>query len=182
MLNPYDGAEAAVFAYRIFLVLSLPVCAWVVWSDLKFMKIPNRSVVLLLAIYAVAGFLLIPVDVWLWRWLSFAVVLAIGFGLNAVAGVGAGDVKFAAAAAPFFFQRLEHMHLIVILLLSFLLGAFAAHRILRAIPAVRRLTPDWKSWTSKKFPMGLALVGTFLAYLTLLAFPSLLDTFQGATG
>lgn len=182
MLNPYDGTEAVTFAYRIFLLLSLPVCGWVVWSDLKFMKIPNKSVYAILAIFVVAGLLLIPVDVWLWRWASFAVVLVIGFVLNAVAGIGAGDVKFAAAIAPFFFQRLEHAHITVILLLSFLLGAFAAHRLLRAIPAVRALTPDWKSWTSKKFPMGLALVGTFLAYLTLLAFPTLLGPVQGATG
>ncbi|MDI3336532.1 prepilin peptidase [Defluviimonas aestuarii] len=178
MLNPYDGTEAVTFAYQVFLVLCLPVCAWVAWSDLKFMKIPNKAVYTLAAIFAVAGLLLIPFDIWVWRWLSLVVVLVIGFVLNAVAGVGAGDVKFASAAAPFFFQRLDHAHLIVILLAAFLLGAFATHRLLRAIPAVRAMTPDWISWTHKKFPMGLALVGTLLAYLTLLAFPTL----QGATG
>ena len=99
-------------------------------------------------------------------------MLAIGFVLNAIANVGAGDAKFAAAAAPFFFPA--HLPIILPLFAAFLLGAFAAHRLLRAIPAVRRATPDWVSWSRKDFPMGLALVGTFVTYLALLAFPSIL--------
>ncbi len=173
MLNPFEGPEAVTFAYRIFLLLCLPVCAWVAWSDLKTMKIPNKAVLAILAIFAVAGILLIPFDFWVWRWASFAVVLAIGFVLNAIAHVGAGDVKFAAAAAPFVVQRLEHLQIVLILLAAFLLGAFAAHRLLRAIPAVRAATPDWVSWTRKDFPMGIALVGVLLAYLAYMAFPGL---------
>ena len=45
------------------------------------------------------------------------------------------------------------------------LGAFASHRIMRAIPAFRRATPDWASWTHADFPMGLALAGTLIFYL-----------------
>ena len=45
------------------------------------------------------------------------------------------------------------------------LAAFAAHRGMRAIPAIRRAAPDWKSWTSAKFPMGLALSGMLVFYL-----------------
>ncbi|MCV2871704.1 prepilin peptidase [Defluviimonas sp. WL0050] len=179
MLNPYAGPEAVAFAYRIFLVLCVPVCAWVAWSDLKYMKIPNKAVYALVGIFAVAGILLVPFDIWLWRWLSLVVVLVIGIVLNAVAGVGAGDAKFAAAAAPFFVQSVNDARQAAILLAAFLLGAFASHRLLRAIPAVRAMTPDWVSWTHAKFPMGLALVGTFLTYLTLLAFSTF---FQGPTG
>ena len=60
------------------------------------------------------------------------------------------------------------------------LGAFAAHRILRAIPAVRALPPDWVSWKRKDFPMGLALVGTFVTYMVLMAFPSLYSALLGS--
>lgn len=172
MLNTYTGQEAITFAYTIFLVICLPLGAWVAWSDLKTMKIPNKAVIALLAIYAVVGILVFPLETWLWHWLNFAVVLAIGFILNAVANVGAGDAKFAAAAAPFFFAA--HLPIILPLFAAFLLGAFATHRLLRAIPAVRRATPDWVSWSRKDFPMGLALVGTFITYLALLAFPSIL--------
>lgn len=172
MLNTYTGQEAITFAYLVFFVICLPLGAWVAWSDLKTMKIPNKAVIALLAIYAVVGILVFPFEIWLWHWLNFAVVLAIGFVLNAVANVGAGDAKFAAAAAPFFFPG--HLPIVLPLFAAFLLGAFAAHRLLRAIPAVRRATPDWVSWSRKDFPMGLALVGTFVTYLALLAFPSIL--------
>src|SRR5690606_25612212 len=99
MLNPYPptSPEAVAFAYRVFLLLCLPICAWVAWSDLKFMKIPNKAVMAVVAVFAVAGFVLMPAEYWLWRWVSFIAVLAIGFALNIAANVGAGDAKFAAA-------------------------------------------------------------------------------------
>ena len=184
MLNPFPSTspEAVVFAYRVFLVLCLPICAWVAWSDLKFMKIPNKAVMAIVAIFAFAGFALMPADYWLWRWVNLVVVLAIGFVLNIAANVGAGDAKFAAAAAPFFAQKLDDLQHALMFLAAFLLGAFAAHRLMRAIPAVRAATPDWVSWQRKDFPMGLALVGTFIAYLVLMAFPGVHAALHGAIG
>lgn len=180
MFNPYPitSPEAVAFAYAIFLLFCLPICAWVAWSDLKTMKIPNNAVFALLAVFFFAGLALIPLEFWLWRWVNLVVVLVIGFFLNAVANVGAGDAKFAAAAAPFVAQRLDHLQIVLILFAAFLLGAFAAHRLLRAIPAVRSLAPDWVSWNRKDFPMGLALVGTLLTYLILMAFPSVMMAIQ----
>ena len=151
----------------VFLVLVTPICAWVAWSDLKTMKIPNSAVLSLLAVYVLAGPFLLPFDIWLWRWSHFAVVLAFGFLLNAVAHFGAGDAKFGAAMAPFF--ALAHMNLVVMLLAAFLLGAFVAHRSIRAVPALRKLAPDWVSWGRADFPLGLALVGTLWAYLAQVA-------------
>lgn len=181
MFNPYPitSAEAVAFAYAIFLLFCLPICAWVAWSDLKTMKIPNNAVFALLSVFFFAGLALIPLDFWLWRWVSLVVVLVIGFVLNAVANVGAGDAKFAAAAAPFVAQRLDHLQIVLLLFAAFLLGAFAAHRLLRAIPAVTSLAPDWVSWKRKDFPMGLALVGTLISYLILMAFPSVMMAIQG---
>ncbi len=175
MLNPFLGVggaatpEAAAFAYLVLLVLALPVCIWVAWSDLARMKIPNVAVGALLAVFAVAGFLLIPFDFWIWRWLNLIVVLAIGFALFAFAGWGAGDAKFAAAAAPFVGQSMADIQMALLILAVFMLGALGFHRGLRAIPAVRRATPGWKSWTSAKFPLGLALSGALVAYLALKA-------------
>lgn len=165
-------------AYLALLVFTLPVCAWVCWSDLKTMKIPNTAVMAMAGIFLVIGLLVFPFEPWAWRWLNLVVVLAIGFLLNAIANVGAGDAKFAAAAAPFI--SVSHLQLVLPLFAAFLLGAFAAHRILRAIPAVRALTPDWVSWKRKDFPMGLALVGTFVTYMVLMAFPSLYNALLGS--
>lgn len=161
-----DGDTGAL----VLLVAVLPVCAWVVWSDLRTMKIPNRANLVILGIFFFVGLMVLPLDVWAWRWLNFVVVLAIGFVLNAIANVGAGDAKFAAAAAPYF--NPAALPLVLPLFAAFLLGAFAAHRLMRAIPLVRRMTPDWVSWTRKDFPMGVALVGTFVTYLALTAFPT----------
>ena len=163
--------------YLALLIPVLPVCAWVAWSDLKMMKIPNMAVLALMAIFLVVGAAVLPFENWLWRWLHFGVILAIGFVLNAVANVGAGDAKFAAAAALYI--RAADAAIVMILFAAFLLGAFFGHRLLRAIPAVRRATPDWLSWTSQKFPMGLALVGTLVAYMALMAFPVLRTYLDG---
>lgn len=64
MLNPYPptSPEAVAFAYKVFLLLCLPICAWVAWSDLKFMKIPNKAVMAVVAVFAFAGFVLIPAE------------------------------------------------------------------------------------------------------------------------
>lgn len=166
-------------AYAALLVFVLPICAWVAWSDLKTMKIPNKAVLALLAVYFFVGLAVIPLEPWLYRWGNLVGVLAIGFILNAIANVGAGDAKFAAAAAPFVAQRIDHLQLVLILFAAFLLGAFAAHRILRSIPAVTAMAPDWVSWKRKDFPMGLALVGTLLTYLALMAFPAAMIAIQG---
>ncbi|MGB3147603.1 MAG: prepilin peptidase [Paracoccaceae bacterium] len=153
--------------HLILLVAMLPICLWVSLSDLKTMKIPNKSVLATVAVFAVVGILVLPLDVWAWRWVNLVVILLIGLVLNAAANVGAGDVKFAAAAAPFFAPQL--LGLILPLFAACLLGAFFGHRLMRAIPAVRRASPDWVSWTRKDFPMGIALVGTLVAYLVLLS-------------
>ena len=148
-----------------FRVLTAPILFLAVWQDLKRMKLPNVLCAAVLAVYVVAGPFVLPIDVWLWRWINLGVVLAVGFVLFAVANVGAGDVKMAAAMAPF--VAAGDAAAVMQLFAAFLLAAFFSHRALRAIPAVRRLAPDWVSWTRRDFPMGLAIVGTFAAYLGL---------------
>ncbi len=56
---------------------------------------------------------------------------------------------------------------------AILVAAFITHRLFRAIPAMRSVTGDWESWTSKKFPMGLALGASLAFYL-------LIGIFNGA--
>lgn len=149
----------------IFLILITPICAWVIWTDLKFMKIRNKAVLALLAVFVLAGPFLLPPDAWAWRLAHVPVVLAVGVFLNMIAHFGMGDAKFAAAAAPFF--PLEALSAAFLLLAAFLLGAFAAHRLFRAIPAVRAAAPDWVSWQRADFPLGLALVGTLWTWVAL---------------
>lgn len=143
----------------------LPLSFWVAWSDLARMKIPNRSVLLLIGIYLVLGPIALPFDIYLWRLAGAAGVFVTGVIIYTFGGIGAGDIKFAAAMAPFF--DWGDLSIILYLFAAVLLGAVATHRIARRIPAVRRLAPDWKSWEDHRFPMGLALTGTLAIYLLL---------------
>lgn len=149
-----------------FLPFVVPICLFVAWSDMKFMRIPNKTVLVLVGVFAIVGLIALPLGDYAWRWVHLLVVLGIGFVVASLGLVGAGDAKFAAAMAPFI--ALGDLRLVLVLFAAILLGAFVTHRTARAIPAMRRATPDWESWSRKKdFPMGLALGTTLVFYLVL---------------
>jgi prepilin peptidase CpaA len=145
-----------------FLPFTLPIAIWVAWSDMKFMKIPNKAVLALLLVYLLVGLFVFPLKVYGWGWALAAILLLIGFIATSVGLTGAGDAKFAAAMAPFF--ATADIRLVLALFAACLLGAFASHRVLKFVPAYRAASADWESWTRKDFPMGLALSGTLLFY------------------
>ena len=149
----------------VFLIATLPVAIWVAWSDMASMTIPNTAVIALVAVFAVAGMLVLPLHEYLWRYGHLVLVLAIGFVLNLTGAIGAGDAKFAAAMAPFI-PSAEAAPFMVFFA-AVLLSAFATHRLFRAIPAIRRGFPGWESWTRRDFPMGFALSGALIGYLGL---------------
>ena len=154
------GVDPATILW--FLPVILPVAIWVSWSDMKFMKIPNKAVTVLAAGYAVLGLLILPLSVWLWGFALMAGMLGIGFVANLAGLIGAGDAKFAAAMAGYFVG--SDLSAVLALFAACLLGAFCAHRLLGQIPAFRRAATGWESWSRRDFPMGLALAGTLLFY------------------
>lgn len=149
----------------VFLPFVVPIGIWVAWNDMKFMKIPNRAVIALFGVFVFLGLLTLPFETYVWRWVAAIAVLAVGFVLNMARAMGAGDAKFLAAMAPY--ADPQDFNLLVMLMASMLLAAFATHRLFRAIPAVRARFPDWESWSHPKFPMGLALGTTITLYLVL---------------
>ena len=84
-----------------FLPFVVPLCLWVMWSDLSAMRIPNVAVLTLAAIFLVVGLIALPWADYPWRLLTMIVVLVLMFGANVIGVMGAGDSKFIAAAAPF---------------------------------------------------------------------------------
>lgn len=162
------SASAAI----CFLPPVLLVCLWVCFTDMKYMRILNKAVITLFAIFVLVGPFVLPFDDYAWRYVQMLAVLVAGIALNAGGAVGAGDAKFAAAAAPF--VHIGDLRFVMALFAATLLAAFVSHRVVRASP-LRKLAPDWKSWESgSRFPMGLALAGTLGLYL-------LLGTLYGAT-
>lgn len=146
-----------------FLPFALAIGIWVSWSDMKFMKIPNKAVLALAAVWLVVGIFVMPIDLWLWGWGLGAAVLVVGFFATIAGLIGAGDAKFAAAMAPFFVTA--DPRLVMALFAACLLGAFVSHRALRLVAPFRAATADWASWTNKDFPMGLALSGMLICFL-----------------
>ena len=132
---------------------------------MKFMKIPNKAVIALTVVFLLIGLIAVPLADYPWRLLHLVVVLGIGFILNLGGLIGAGDAKFAAAMAPF--VTYGDVGWFMVLFACVLVAAFITHRLFRRIPAITTRTPEWVSWTSKKFPMGMALGGSLASYLAL---------------
>ncbi len=135
---------------------------------MKFMKIPNKAVIALFVVFVVVGLIALPFEEYPWRFLHLVVVLLAGFILNMVGAIGAGDAKFAAVMAPFF--AIGDLRQLLVIFTVVLIAAFFTHRMFRMVPWVRDLTPNWESWDSDSFPMGLALGATLTFYLGLGAF------------
>lgn len=155
----YISASAALW----FLPFVLPICFWVAWSDLRYMKIPNKAVMTLFGVYLLVGLVALPFDVYTWRLLHLLVVLVVGIALNAIGALGAGDAKFAAVAAPFI--AIGDLKTLLFILAATLIFGYAIHRIAK-YTALRKLAPDWVSWTREgKYPMGLSLGGALALYL-----------------
>lgn len=155
----------------ILLVPVLIISIWAAVSDLKRMKIPNKAVLALAAVWPLLGWLAVPTwTAWFWGFALMAIVFVVGYLIYATGTLGAGDAKFAAAMAPIFVGA-DVVRLLV-LIASCLFGALIVHRIMRAIPAVRRMTPDWQSWTERRyFPLGFALSGIVVIYLVAAIWP-----------
>jgi prepilin peptidase CpaA len=158
-----------VYAAWLLLVAALPISAYVAWSDMKAMKIPNVAVYALVGAFVILGALTLPFDDYLWRYSHLAVILLIGIMLNAAGLMGAGDAKFAAAAAPFI--AFSDGKAMIVIYIGCFLGCYALHRIAKFSP-IHKLAPDWQSWDAgKRFPMGFALGTTLVVYLLICAFP-----------
>ena len=161
-LVPDSLAIPKTVALWLFLI-SLPVSVWAAWNDMRAMKIPNMSVVVLTLLFVAVAPFLMPLNVFGWQMLQLVVVLVIGILMNAGGLIGAGDAKFAAAAAPYIY--FDDLRFLILLFAATLLAAVAVHRGAKISP-LRKLAPEWESWKRHgDFPMGLALGGTLSLYL-----------------
>lgn len=158
-----DFSHPTVTQALFLLPVLLPIALWVTWSDLKFMKIPNTAVLATFAAWVVLGWPAVGMEGWLWGFAILGITLVCTFIGNLAGLFGAGDAKFAAAIAPVFV--FGDWMVILTLYVVCSIAALLAHRVMRSIPAVRQATPDWKSWTSNKFPFGMALSAMVVFYL-----------------
>jgi len=157
--------EITSLSALVLAIPAIPLSLYTCWSDLRGMRIPNVTVLMLAGAFLVLGPFVLPFDTYLWRLVQLVVMLLLGIIANAGGLVGAGDAKFVAAAAPY--VAAGDLRFLLALFAANLLAAFATHRLARHTP-LRRLAPDWESWDrGRDFPMGLALGGTLSIYLLL---------------
>ena len=155
----------------ILLVPVLPIAIWAAASDMKRMKIPNKAVLAMAAVWPLLGWLAVPTwAAWFWGFALMGIVLVIGYLMWSTMQFGGGDAKYAAAMAGIFVGADVVWMLAVIA--GCMLGSVIVHRAARAIPAVRRASPDWKSWEERLFfPFGFALSGIVVFYLVAAIWP-----------
>jgi prepilin peptidase CpaA len=155
----------------ILLVPVLPIAIWAAVSDMKRMKIPNKSVLAMAAVWPLLGWLAVPTwAAWFWGFAIMAIVLVVLYLVYTTGTFGAGDAKYAAAMSGMFVGTAFDW--LFILIATTMIGSLIAHRILRSIPALRRRTPDWDSWVQRRyFPFGLALSSMIVVYLVAAIWP-----------
>jgi prepilin peptidase CpaA len=155
----------------ILLAPILPIAIWAAGSDMKRMKIPNKAVLALAAVWPLLGWLAVTTwTAWFWGFALMAIVLVVGYLVYTTGTFGAGDAKFAAAMAPVFVGA--DIGLLLMMIFVCIIAALLLHRIAGNIPAIRNLTPDWESWTQRRyFPFGLALSGILVLYLVAAIWP-----------
>lgn len=155
----------------ILLIPVLPIAIWAALSDMKRMKIPNASVLAMAAVWPLLGWYVSPtLTVWAWGFALMAIVFVAGFLMYLTGTFGAGDAKFAAAMAGLFVGG--NIGEILLIIFVCMVGALVVHRLLRSIPWVRNATPDWESWTKRRyFPFGLALSAIVIFYLLAAIWP-----------
>ena len=148
----------------VALVAMTPLMVYVMWSDLKSLRIPNWVVLAVLGIFLVTGLWGLPLETFLWRLVHAAVFLAIGFAIFAVAGgkVGAGDMKLIAVLVPFIAGAHAMFVLLVYTIVTF--AGLMIHRMIRAY--LRGRKTGWLALDQQiYYPVGLILGVTILIYL-----------------
>jgi len=136
----------------------------IAWFDLKQLRIPNWSVLAVIAVFLVTGLWGLEFSTYLWCILHGVIVLFIGFGLYQFAGghIGGGDIKLIAALTPFIAGSDLLMVLTVFSVLS-IVGVML-HKFIRN--RLRERTTGWAALDQKRFfPAGLLLGGTIMIYL-----------------
>ncbi len=161
-------------AATVYFGLTLPLLFYIVFTDLRYMRIYNWSNMALFFIFLLPAPFFFELSEIGWRLAGAGIVFAIAFLLNLAGLMGGGDAKFMPAAAPF--VAANDATFVMVLLAALGIIVLVVHRLMLLIPPFKRLVSDWVSWNHPKMngkpatPYGVALAATLSAYLFLKAF------------
>ncbi|WGI22851.1 prepilin peptidase [Amylibacter sp. IMCC11727] len=160
-------------APTILFLTALPFCIWAALTDLRHMKIYNKTNLGLFFAFVIVGLGMIAMGGFTWELYALriaqgALMLVIGFLLNHFGYMGGGDSKFIGAMAPYI--AMQDATKFLMLLAAMALVTVVLHRGIGAIAPLQPHLVGWKSWqVSKKFPYGLTLSSALLIYLAMAA-------------
>lgn len=136
------------------LVLLTPLLVATGYSDLRYMKIPNRLSIATVALFMAISFFILPLDSIMQRMLislAFLVIGFIGFALNIIGG---GDAKM--LSALMLFIPPGTLSLFMLLFAASLLFGIVFLLTLRATPV--GATASWLGLQrGARFPMGISI-------------------------
>lgn len=155
----------------ILLVLMLPIAIWATFNDLKRLKIPNKAVLAMAAIWPLAGWMAVPTwTAWAWGFAFMAIGIALGYVAHALVNFPGGDSKYAAAISPVFVGA--DIVEVITLVLACMLGATVLFQIVRILPGIDRVTAGWEGFKHWRIvPFGLALSAMVIYYLVAASWP-----------
>ncbi|MCO6523986.1 MAG: prepilin peptidase [Candidatus Schmidhempelia sp.] len=78
-----------MFSLNIFFFLTVPILAYICYTDIKFRKIYNVTIVCLLVLVLVCAYFY----KWMPNWQSALLIFFCGLVLFYIGGIGAGDIK-----------------------------------------------------------------------------------------
>jgi prepilin peptidase CpaA len=149
----------------------VPILVYVMWTDLKSMRIPNAACLLVLLVFLPTGLAGLPIETFGWRLLHTAVAFFAGYAIFQATGgrIGAGDLKLAIAFTPFvpgvYLGLIAQLYVATSLLTVALFLALRAG--LRGRTALAALETRSESVMKVPFPFAWTLSSTFIAYLLL---------------
>jgi len=156
MMDTY-ALIAATAAMSVLVVI-------IAWYDLKYLRIPNWSVLAIIAVFLGTASWGLPLDTFLWRIGYGVIVLFVGYGLWSLGAghVGGGDIKMTAALAPFVGGA--DLALVLAVFAICAIVGIVLHRFVRA--RLKGRQTGWKSLDQKRvFPVGLLLGISIMAML-----------------
>ncbi|MEX0969010.1 MAG: prepilin peptidase [Paracoccaceae bacterium] len=150
----------------ILLILTLPVSLLIVYYDVRYMRIPNKLVLLTALIFLATGPFLFTFQDYIIRASLGLFMLILGFLLHLTGRVPGGDIKYAAALLPY----IAIAHLVEFLLILAVMGILGV-LLHRSVKWIGLAPADWVSWQRPgAFPYGLSLAMALLFYLIRTAF------------
>lgn len=145
------------------LVLAAPLLGWMAVSDFTRMRISNRLILAMLALFAVAGPWLLGGEAALWRLAAAALVLVAGFAAFLGGFFAGGDIKALAALQLFIPLGRENLALYALTFSAAMLAGIVAMLLLRRVaggPGASCLSLS----VAQGYPMGISIALAGLAY------------------